>query len=104
MATPNPPRDVRYVIVHTPGPSWVHGKPVFEQPGVQAHVEYFRGLREQGKLALGGPFLDAGGGGMMIPTPGLSRDEVTAFANADPAIASGLLRVEVREWMIGMKA
>ena len=48
-------------------------------------------------------FLDDAGGGMMIPAPGLSEAEIVAFANADPAVAAGLLTVQVREWMIGMK-
>ena len=40
---------------------------------------------------------------MMIPTQGVSEGEITEFANADPAVVAGLLRVEIRQWMIGMK-
>jgi len=58
---------------------------------------------EQSKLALGGPFLDDRAGGMMIPEASLTEDEIIAFANADPAVASGLLRAEVRPWLAGMK-
>jgi uncharacterized protein YciI len=96
-------RDVRFVIFHTPGPTWVHGKSMFDQDGVHAHVGHYRALCEQGKLELGGPFLDAAAGGMMIATAGVSRDEAAVFANTDPAVASGLLRAEVREWLIGMR-
>ncbi len=39
----------------------------------------------------------------MIPEPGVSEQEITAFANADPAVTSGLLNVEVRQWLVGMK-
>ena len=59
-------------------------------------------LQQAGKLALGGPFLDAGGGGMMIPEAGLSEQELTEFAQADPSVKSGLVKAEVRPWMIGM--
>lgn len=101
--TERPARDVRFVIVHTPGPAWVAGKSFFEQPGLQAHVEHYRKLQEQGRLVLGGPFLDTAGGGMMVPAPGLSQQELDDFAQADPAVRSRLLKAEVRPWLIGMK-
>jgi uncharacterized protein YciI len=98
-----PARDVRHVIVHTPGPAWVAGKPPFEQPGIEAHIAHYRQLQQQGKLALGGPFLDGAGGGMMIAEPGVPESELAAFAQADPAVKSGLLRAELRPWLIGMR-
>jgi uncharacterized protein YciI len=51
----------------------------------------------------GGPFLQGPDGGMMIPQAGVSELEITAFANADPAVTSGLLNVELRQWLVGMK-
>ena len=96
-------RDIRFVVVHKPGPAWKPGIPVFEQPGLQQHVEHYRTALESGKLALGGPFLDAGGGGMMIAAPGSSEAEITALAAADPTVHSGLLTFEVRQWLIGMQ-
>lgn len=96
-------RDIRYVVVHAPGPRWQHGLPIFEQDGIQDHIAHFRQWLEQGRLAIGGPFLDEHAGGMMIPSEGLSEAEITAFANADPAVKSGLLRVAVRQWLVGMK-
>jgi len=98
-----PARDVRFVIVHKPGPNWVAGKSPFEQPGIQAHIEHYRQLLAQGKLLLGGPFIDAAAGGMMVPEAGLAEQEIVDFAQADPAVRSGLLLVEVRRWLIGMK-
>ena len=61
-------------------------------------------MLRSGKLMLGGPFLDDAGGGMMVAAPGVSGDELAAFAAGDPAIASGLLSFEVRPWLIGMRA
>jgi len=49
-------KDIRFVIVHRPGPAW-----------------------------------DAG---MVVPEAGLTEREITEFANADPAVAGGLLTVE----------
>lgn len=96
-------KDIRYVIIHTPGPKWQPEKSMFEQTGLQDHLEHYRKLYAEGKLALGGPYLDARGGGMMIPETGLSEQEVQAFAQADPAVMSGLLGVDVRPWLVGMK-
>jgi uncharacterized protein YciI len=97
-------KDIRHVIFHSPGRNWVPGRSMFEQDGLQAHVDHYSALLGAGKLALGGPHLDAEGGGMMIPAEGVGTDEITAFAHADPAVQSGLLEVHVRPWLIGMKA
>jgi uncharacterized protein YciI len=96
-------RDIRFVVVHKPGPAWKPGVPVFEQPGLQQHVDHYRHALDAGKLALGGPFLDAGGGGMMIAAEGSSEAEVTALAQSDPTVQSGLLTFEVRQWLVGMR-
>ncbi len=37
-------RDVRYVVVHHPGPNWQPGVPVFEQPVLRQHVAHYRQL------------------------------------------------------------
>ena len=97
-------KDVRFVVFHLSGPNWQAGKTLLEQPGVMAHVGHYRQWLEAGKLALGGPHLDERGGGMMIPAAGLSQTEIETFAAADPAVQSGLLRYEVRPWLIGMSA
>jgi len=96
-------RDTRYLVVHRPGPAWVAGKSPFEQPGIGEHIAHYRQWQQQGKLVLGGPFMDGAAGGMMIPEAGLSEAEVREFAAADPAVKSGLLLVELRPWLIGMR-
>jgi len=40
---------------------------------------------------------------MMIAEVGADEAELVAFANADPAVQSGLLRAEVRQWLVGMR-
>jgi uncharacterized protein YciI len=96
--------DIRWVVVHAPGPAWQPGRPPFEQPGIGAHVAHYRTWLGNGMLAMGGPFLDADGGGMMITAPDVPEDEVRAFAAADPAVVAGLLMVHVRRWLVGMHA
>lgn len=97
-------QDIRFVVIHRPGPRWVADKSLFEQEGVREHVAHYRQWLDQGKLLAGGPFLDGFAAGMMVPMAGLAEHEVRAFAEDDPAVRSGLLVAEVRRWMIGMKA
>lgn len=93
---------VRYVILHFPGPVWKQGVDFREQPGVMEHVQHNAGWFEAGKMDMGGPFLTPDSGGMMIPTAEMTREEVEAFAAADPAVISGLLTYEVRPWYVAM--
>jgi uncharacterized protein YciI len=92
-----PPKN-RYVVIHTPGPSWGTGIDFRDQPGVEEHVSHYFQLHEQGKLELGGPFLIPDSGGMMVTSKEVSFDEIEAFAAADPAVRSGLLLFEIRPW------
>jgi uncharacterized protein YciI len=96
-------KDLRFVVIHHPGPKWAPDVPLFEQDGLQAHIDHYRALFAEGKLALGGPFFDPGAVGMMIPEPGVTREEMEQFAAADPSVQSGLLTFEVRQWLVGMK-
>ena len=94
---------IRYVVLHKPGPKWQYDIDYREQPGVGEHVQHYLKLHEQGKLELGGPFLVPDLGGMMVATKDVTREELEAFAAADPAVQSGLLLYEVRPWMTAME-
>ena len=39
---------------------------------------------------------------MMVAAPGVSQQELQAFAAEDPAVKSGLLTFEVRPWLAGL--
>lgn len=99
-----PPPPTCLVVFHHPGPAWQQGVPLFEQPGLQDHIDHYRGLLQSGQLGAGGPFLDGKGGGMMIARPGMALDELQAFAERDPAVQAGLLTVSVRPWMPAMRS
>ena len=103
QAQPEAAPEIRYVVVHSPGPKWKPGVPSFEQPGLQAHIDYYRTLLATHKLAMGGPFMDQAAGGMMIPAAGVTEEEIRKFAAADPAVKAGLLIFEVRPWMPAMR-
>ena len=93
----------QFVVIHSPGPAWQAGASIFEQPGMQAHVDHYRELLRLGKMMLGGPFLDAAGGGMMVAAPGFDGNELAAFAASDPSVQSELLTFTIRPWLVAMK-
>jgi uncharacterized protein YciI len=102
MAAEHQP-DVRYVVIHRPGPKWVQGVDFREQSGVIEHVKHYRAMYEAGQLDSGGPYLKPDSGGMMIPVAGLSEEAVRGIAAADPAVQAGLLVFEIVPWYVAMK-
>jgi uncharacterized protein YciI len=96
-------RPIRYVVFHKPGSKWHYGVDFRDQEGVGEHVQHYLKLHEQGKLELGGPFLLQDAGGMMVATKDVTREELEAFAAADPAVQSGLLIYEIRPWLTAME-
>jgi uncharacterized protein YciI len=95
-------KPTQFVVVHSPGPTWKEGVPAFEQEGLRLHVAHYAELLKQGKLVMGGPFLDAKSGGIMVAEPGVSEQELRTFAAEDPAVKSGLLTFELRPWLVGL--
>jgi len=68
-----------------------------------AHFAYADRLREQGKLAIGGPLTDDHGRriGLLFVYEAVSRDEALAFAREDPfTLANALSGYEITEWRL----
>lgn len=84
-----------YFFLHSPGPAWNHDQPVFRQDWT-AHLAYMQELRDSGQLMLGGPFKDDSGAFGIVKAE--SVDQARALVEADPAVESGLVMVEVRPW------
>ena len=66
-----------------------------------AHLEYMRAYEDRGKVAAGGPMLDADGkpNGSLIILEVESMEEARAIAAADPYAKAGLFaNVEFRQW------
>ncbi|HEX6129963.1 MAG TPA: YciI family protein [Candidatus Limnocylindria bacterium] len=99
-------RGLWFVLTHRSGPSWRPGTPFTEQRGIEAHVAFMRSLEERGVLVLGGPFADPtrdGPVGMaIIRADGGAM--ARKIAEEDGSLQSGLLRVDVREWLPKMGA
>ena len=86
-----------YVLFHSPGPRWDHAKEFAEQAGIQEHVAFLRGLFENGKLRMGGPFLDNSGGMAILEVASL--DEARRIGESDSTVKNGLLKVTPKPWM-----
>src|SRR5215475_14476557 len=68
-----------------------------------AHFAYADRLREQGKLAIGGPLVDAQGRriGLLFIYEAASRDAALVLAQQDPfTVANALSRAEITEWRL----
>ena len=97
---PRPP--VYFVLFHSPGPNWNHDLSLADQLGIEQHRRYMNELKEDGKIILGGRYLD-GEGSMTIFQTGTIEEAMLA-ANADPAVQAGLLHVAVKTWQVDLSS
>ncbi len=85
----------RFVILYSPGPAWLPGKPIWEQP-LQAHGDYIHSLYLRGVLVMAGPFTDSSGGMDIIDVA--DEKEAKAIMAADPGITEGIFTAQVHPW------
>jgi uncharacterized protein YciI len=91
------PARTTYLVVYTPGPAWLAGKPLAEQP-LRDHGRYILSLYVKGSLKFGGPFSDNAGGAAAFEAA--SDEEARAVVAADPAVISGVLVAELHPWRL----
>jgi uncharacterized protein YciI len=68
-----------------------------------SHLAHVQAALERGALGLGGAFSDTAGpmGAAIVFRPSASRQDVEAFARADPYVTGGLVSAwRVREWTV----
>ena len=74
-----------YLVIYRPGPRWLPGKPLAEQP-LREHGRYMLDLYKRGVMRLAGRFADGSGGAMLI---GADDDaSAQAIVAADPAVVA----------------
>jgi len=84
-----------YLCVYRPGPHWLPGKPLAEQP-LREHGRYMLDLYKRGVMRLAGRFADGSGGAMLF---GADDDaSAQAIVAADPAVVAGTFAYELRQW------
>ena len=86
-----------FLVVYKPGPRWLPGKPLQEQP-LREHGRYMLELYRRGVMRLAGRFADGSGGAMLFG----AVDDVSAQAivAADPAVIAQTFMYELRQWAV----
>lgn len=84
-----------FLCVYRPGPRWLPGKPLAEQP-LREHGRYMLELYRRGVMRLAGRFADGSGGAMLF---GADDDaSAQAIVAADPAVVAQTFAYELRQW------
>jgi uncharacterized protein YciI len=86
-----------YLVVYRPGPAFISGKPLAEQP-LKEHGRYMLSLYEQGTLKFAGGFSDNAGGAAAFEAE--SDDEARAVVAADPAVTSQVFLTDLHPWRL----
>lgn len=89
-----------HAIIWEPGPSWIEGRPVTEQPGFQAHIRYLLQFVKTGQNLLSGPWRDEPGGLTILSVR--TDEQAQRIAYEDPAVKSGLFVPQVKAWKVVM--
>src|SRR5262249_43905969 len=91
------PEKSTFLVIYRPGPGWLQGKPVSEQP-LKGHGQYMLSLFEKGFLKFAGPFTDDQGGAVVLEVA--SEAEAQALVAGDPAVKSGVFIHEIHPWQL----
>ncbi len=84
-----------YLVIYRPGPRWLPGKPLEQQP-LREHGRYMLDLFRRGVMRLAGRFADGSGGAMLI---GADDDaSAQAIVAADPAVVAETFTYDLRQW------
>jgi len=93
--TSKPTAKSAFLVVYKPGPKWLTGKPLAEQP-LGEHGRYILSLFSKGALKIAGPFTDDSGGAAVLNV----ADEAAAkrIVMNDPAVLTGVFVYELHPW------
>jgi len=86
-----------YLVIFRPGPAWIPGRPISEQP-IKEHGRYMLKLYAQGTMKIAGSFSDNTGGAALIDAADDSA--ARALIDADPGVTSGLFVAEIHPWAL----
>jgi uncharacterized protein YciI len=97
QAPPAPAPKPTFLVVYRPGPAWLAGRPLREQP-LREHGRYVLSLHSRGVLKFAGPFTDDAGGAMVVEAA--SDEEAAAIVAADPAVVTKVFVAERHPWLL----
>ena len=86
-----------YLVVYRPGPAWLTGKSVMEQP-LKEHGKYMLSLYIKGSMKMAGPLTDNTGGAVLLEVS--DEAEAKAIVANDPAVQSGIFVYEMHPWKL----
>jgi uncharacterized protein len=86
-----------YLVIYRPGPGWLTGKSVMEQP-LKEHGKYMLSLYIKGSMKLAGPLTDDAGGAVLLEVS--NESEAKAIVANDPAVKSGIFVYEMHPWKL----
>ena len=86
-----------YLVLYRPGPAWLTGKSVMEQP-LKEHGKYTLSLYIKGSMKLAGPLIDNAGGAVLLEVS--NEAEAKAIVANDPAVRSGVFVYEMHPWKL----
>jgi uncharacterized protein YciI len=89
--------NVTYLVIYRPGPAWLVGKSVLEQP-LKEHGKYMLSLYIKGSMKLAGPLTDDAGGAVLLAVA--DESEAKMIVAADPAVKSGIFVYEMHPWKL----
>jgi uncharacterized protein YciI len=84
-----------FLVLYRPGPAWVAGKHIREQPPKE-HGKYMLELYERGAMKSAGPFDDDTGAAIVLEAA--DEAEARSVIAADPAVKAGIFTHEIHPW------
>ena len=94
---PQEQRKATYLVIYRPGPAWLVGKSILEQP-LKEHGKYMLSLYIKGSMKLAGPLTDDAGGAVLLAVA--NESEAKAIVAEDPAVKSGIFTYEMHPWKL----
>lgn len=89
------PSKQTYLVVYKPGPKFLTGKPMSEQP-LTEHFKYMVSLYSSGVMRFAGPFAKDAGGAVVFEAA--TEDEALKVVRNDPAVADQFFVFELNRW------
>jgi uncharacterized protein YciI len=86
-----------YLVIYRPGPAWLTGKSVMEQP-LKEHGKYMLSLYIKGSMKAAGPLTDNASGAVLLDVS--NEAEARAIVANDPAVQSGIFVYEMHQWKL----
>jgi len=92
-----PAMTTTFLVLYRPGPHWVAGKPIRDQPPKE-HGKYLLDLYARGALKFAGPFDDNTGAAIVVEAA--DRAAAEALVAGDPAVKNGIFAAELHPWAL----